>query len=154
MKKTTSFQSIIFSNFQKIYFTQNFDRLQSFYPVLFFQLHYFIARYTTGFVKFLLQRQNIWMKTRFVACKNKNRIVIPLGVTKSYFTIGFSLVDLVENKVWFIDFLLAWCFSRRLESKSRVSTRKLSKQLDFRIATMIVFSDRSTQNLALVNISG
>ena len=91
MKKTTSFQSIIFSNFQKIYNNQNFDRLQSFYSVLFYQLHYFIARYTTGFVKFLLQRQNIWMKTRFVAFKNKNGIAIPLEVTKSYFTIEFSL---------------------------------------------------------------
>ena len=127
MKKTTSFQSIIFSNFQKIYNNQNFDRLQSFYSVLFYQLHYFIARYTTGFVKFLLQRQNIWMKTRFVAFKNKNGIAIPLEVTKSYFTIEFSLSSKksIQRKTRLIDFFLAWCFSRRLKSRVPSKTAKL-----------------------------
>ena len=43
--------------------------------------------------------------SRIVACKNKKLIVTPLAVTKSNFTVGFSVVDLVENKVWFVDFL-------------------------------------------------
>ena len=39
--------------------------------------------------------------SRIVACKNKKWIVTPLAVTKSNFTVGFSVVD----KVWFVDFL-------------------------------------------------
>ena len=40
--------------------------------------------------------------------KNKKRIVPSLDVTKSDFTIGFSVVDLVE-KVWFGGFVLEMC---------------------------------------------
>ena len=38
--------------------------------------------------------------------KNKKRIVPSPDVTKSDFTIGFSVVDLVKNEVWLVNFLL------------------------------------------------
>ena len=38
--------------------------------------------------------------------KNKKRIVPSPDVTKSDFTIGFSVVDLVKNEVWLVHFLL------------------------------------------------
>ena len=85
-----------------------------------------------------------------VRIPNLAGIVTPLQANKSDFTIGFIVVDLLENEDWFIDFLLTWCFFRRLKSKSRVPTRKLSKQLDYRIPTKIVFLNRSRQSLALL----
>ena len=36
--------------------------------------------------------------------KNKKRIVPSLDVTKSDFTIGISVVDLVGKEVWLLDF--------------------------------------------------
>ena len=36
--------------------------------------------------------------------KNKKRIVPSPDVTKSDFTIGFSVIDLVEKEVWLVDF--------------------------------------------------
>ena len=94
------------------------------------------------------------IRTILVACKNKISNVTPLKVTKSDCTIGFSVIDLVENKVWFMDFLLAWCFFSRLKSKSRVSVPKFCKQLDCQISTTIVFLERSTQTLSPDKISG
>ena len=49
--------------------------------------------------------------------KNKKRIVTPSYVTKSDFTIGFSVVDLVENEVWLVDFFLKCGFFQRLKSE-------------------------------------
>ena len=69
------------------------------------------------------------MTSSMVACRNKLGIVTPLSVTKSDFTIGFSVVDLVENKVWFMDFLLNCRSFSSLKSKSRVQVWKFSKQL-------------------------
>ena len=61
--------------------------------------------------------------------KNKKRIVPSLDVTKSDFTIGFSVVDLVENKAWLVDFSWNVGFFRARNLKSRVSINKFSKQL-------------------------
>ena len=44
--------------------------------------------------------------------KNKKRIVPSLDVTKSDFTIGFSVIDLVEKEVWLVDFSWNVGFSR------------------------------------------
>ena len=77
--------------------------------------------------------------TIMVAFKNKYGIVTPIEVTKSDFAIGFSVVDLVEFKVWFMSFLLAWCFFRRLKSKSRVSVTKFSKQLKVKFQRWLFF---------------
>ena len=60
--------------------------------------------------------------------ENKNRIVPSPEVTKSDFTIGFSVVDLVETRFgWWI---FSWNvgFFRGWNLKSRVSCHKLSHQ--------------------------
>ena len=44
----------------------------------------------------------------------------------------------LSKEVWIRNFHLAWCFCRRLKSKSRVPTRQVSKQLDRRIPTTII----------------
>ena len=49
--------------------------------------------------------------------KNKKLIVPSKEVTKSDFTIGFSVIDLVENEVWLVDFLLECRFFQRLKSE-------------------------------------
>ena len=47
--------------------------------------------------------------------KNKKRIVPSLDVTKSDFTVGFSVVDLVENEVWLVDLFLKCGFFSEVE---------------------------------------
>ena len=47
--------------------------------------------------------------------KNKKRIVPSPDVTKADFTIGFRVVDLVENEVWLVHFLLECMFFQRLK---------------------------------------
>ena len=47
---------------------------------------------------------------RIVACKNKKRIVPSLEITKSGITLGVSVIDIVKNKVWLMDFLFACRF--------------------------------------------
>ena len=49
--------------------------------------------------------------------KNKKPIVPPHEVTISDFTIGFSVVDLVENEVWLVDIFLKCGFFQRLKSE-------------------------------------
>ena len=44
--------------------------------------------------------------------KNKKRIFPSPEVTKSDFTIGLSVVDVVENEVWVVNFLLEYGFFR------------------------------------------
>ena len=46
----------------------------------------------------------ILVMTRMATEKNKKPIVPSPDVTKSDFTIGFSVVDLAENEVWLVDF--------------------------------------------------
>ena len=79
--------------------------------------------------------------------KNKKRIVPSLDVTKSDFTIGFSVVDLVENKAWLVDFSWNVGFFRARNLKSRVSIHKFSKQLVGPILSKFFLSERSTQDL-------
>ena len=47
--------------------------------------------------------------------KNKKRIVPSPEVTISDFTIGFSVVDLVEKEVWLVDLFLKYGFFQRLK---------------------------------------
>ena len=49
--------------------------------------------------------------------KNKKLIIPSKEVTKSDFTIEFSVIDLVENEVWLVDFLLECRFFQRLKSE-------------------------------------
>ena len=49
--------------------------------------------------------------------KNKKRIVPSPEVTISDFTIGFSVVDLVEKEVWLVDLSLECWFFQRLKSE-------------------------------------
>ena len=49
--------------------------------------------------------------------KNKKRIVPSPEVTISDFTIGFSVVDLVEKEVWLVDLSLECGFFQRLKSE-------------------------------------
>ena len=79
--------------------------------------------------------------------KNKKRIVPSPDVTKSDFTIGFRVVDLVENEVWLVNFLLEYRFFWGWNLKSRVSINKFSKQLVDLILSKIFLSERSSQDL-------
>ena len=55
---------------------------------------------------------DLFVHTRSVLATEKKRIVPSLDVTKSDFTIGFSVVDLVRKEVWLVDFFLEmWGFS-------------------------------------------
>ena len=49
--------------------------------------------------------------------KNKKPIIPPHEVTISDFTIGFSVVDLVENEVWLVIFFFKCGFFQRLKSE-------------------------------------
>ena len=48
--------------------------------------------------------ENSKLGTILATEKNKKRIVPSLDVTKSDFTVGFSVIDLVEKEVWLVDF--------------------------------------------------
>ena len=56
----------------------------------------------------------VYGRTSIVALKNINSIVSPLEVIKSDFINRFSIVDLVGNKIWIMDFLLFCCFLRKV----------------------------------------
>ena len=51
--------------------------------------------------------------------KNKKRILPSLDVTKSDFTIGFSVADFVGKEVWLVDLLLKCGIFQRLKSEKK-----------------------------------
>ena len=59
-----------------------------------------------------------WCQPEWRPQKNKKKRIVPSPeVTKSDFTIGFSVVDLVGKEVWLVDLILKCRVFQRLKSE-------------------------------------